>query len=253
MRKLLLATLAAVLCASCAVPVAQAADMATGPIYTKAPPVLPYSWTGIYVGANVGAGWSSTSQDLTSITTPGGATRDLNLSLASFSSGGFMGGGQFGGNYQVGPMVFGGEVEGEWVSLTGHGPCLTVGTCNASTRWIADVAGRFGLARDRLLIYAKGGVAWSGVDYATNVTMGGISLSGSTSMTRVGGLLGIGAQYAVTDNWLVRLEYDHISFQNANDTFGLVVANRNQAIPLTATGSFGQTIDLVKFGVDYKF
>ena len=34
-----------------------AADLPPAPVYTKAPPVAaPYSWTGFYVGGNVGGG-----------------------------------------------------------------------------------------------------------------------------------------------------------------------------------------------------
>src|SRR5215831_10680423 len=58
---------------------ANAADPIPAPVY-RAPPVIPvgYYWTGFYVGAHVGAGWSG--------------------------DGGFLGGGQVGFNYQINPQ-----------------------------------------------------------------------------------------------------------------------------------------------------
>jgi outer membrane immunogenic protein len=37
-----------------------AADM---PVYLKAPPVAPWSWTGFYIGGNVGYSWGRASTD----------------------------------------------------------------------------------------------------------------------------------------------------------------------------------------------
>src|SRR5215470_6186126 len=65
--------------------VSDAADTASAPIYRSAPPVL-YDWTGFYVGAHIGAGWTDNNS-------------------------GFVGGGQAGFNYQVGQWVLG--VEGQ--------------------------------------------------------------------------------------------------------------------------------------------
>ena len=39
---------------------ASAADLGARPMYSKAPVAAPaYSWTGFYVGANIGSGWAS--------------------------------------------------------------------------------------------------------------------------------------------------------------------------------------------------
>src|SRR5215471_11028914 len=75
------------------------ADMAT-----KAPPVPfyappPFTWTGFYIGGNVGGAW-------------GQGTIVDTLTGASFGSGtvgAFAGGGQLGFNYQTGNLVWGVE------------------------------------------------------------------------------------------------------------------------------------------------
>jgi opacity protein-like surface antigen len=39
---------------------ATSADLETAPVYQPLPPIVPvYSWTGCYLGGNVGTGWST--------------------------------------------------------------------------------------------------------------------------------------------------------------------------------------------------
>jgi outer membrane immunogenic protein len=58
----------------------------------------PFSWTGFYVGANLGGGWA-------------GSTLSDSFTGASLgnSTSGFVGGGQLGYNYQIGNFVLGPE------------------------------------------------------------------------------------------------------------------------------------------------
>jgi opacity protein-like surface antigen len=92
---------------------AEAADLQI----TKAPPFLPpppFSWTGFYLGGNVGAGFGTTETSvnvgpaLTAVTaTPVTATAPL----VSETFNGFVGGIQAGYNWQAGVVVLG--VEGD--------------------------------------------------------------------------------------------------------------------------------------------
>lgn len=79
---------------------ASAADLRR-PVY-KAPSYLSpapiYNWTGFYIGAHGGYGWSNFSGDGTF--GPGSATAK-----------GFLGGGQLGYNYQIGQFVIGAEAD----------------------------------------------------------------------------------------------------------------------------------------------
>src|ERR1700754_4405067 len=66
---------------------------------TKAPPLVQsYNWTGFYIGANVGYAWGRTTGSLAGA--PG-----------NFDTDGVFGGGQLGGNYQIGNWVWGVEVD----------------------------------------------------------------------------------------------------------------------------------------------
>src|SRR5580704_8636642 len=80
------------------------ADMSSRPLPTFVPP--PLSWTGFYIGANLGGGWAhSTLND--SFT---------GISLGNSSSG-VVDGGQLGYNYQFGGLVLGAEWTFDGTSL----------------------------------------------------------------------------------------------------------------------------------------
>jgi outer membrane immunogenic protein len=78
---------------------ATAADLR--PVPYKAPPAPPpplYSWSGCYIGGNIGGGWASKSaNDVAGIVTgvPG-------ADLGSHTASGVIGGGQIGCDYQAG-------------------------------------------------------------------------------------------------------------------------------------------------------
>jgi outer membrane immunogenic protein len=181
--------------------VAGAADTAPAPVYRGAPPIL-YDWTGFYVGAHIGGGWT------------GGDNSD----------GGFLGGGQAGFNYQVGQWVLGveGQLSGttikESASATFFVPGLVVGSAGAevSLDWISTLAARAGWAFDRWLVYGKLGGAWAHVSADTFVSVNSIMGSGGGSVsfdkTFSGWMLGLGAEYALWNNWTAKVEYNMMDF-----------------------------------------
>src|SRR5262249_52469672 len=92
---------------------ATAADLSVGlPVY--APPrtvVAPlYSWTGCFIGANLGGGWAQKSfKDALTL-----------ASLGNHIASGVVGGGQVGCDYQMGWAVFGGQGMFDGVSATSN-------------------------------------------------------------------------------------------------------------------------------------
>jgi outer membrane immunogenic protein len=203
--------------------VAKAADLpAPAPIRAPAayvPPPPPFSWTGFYVGGNLGAGWSS-----------GNITDTLTgLNFSGTSNATFVGGGQFGGNYQIGAFVIGGEADFDWLSNNNNsGPGVTIpagplgGTTlrvSVNNRWETTLAVRAGWAINTVLLYAKGGGGWVGAgNFAiTNVGTGG-TLTVSNSNTNSGWLAGGGVEWAFLPNWTVRAEYDFLGLGNKSYT-----------------------------------
>ena len=231
--------------------VAGAADM---PVKAPPPPPPPaFSWTGFYIGANIGGAWSRNTWTDT-------------IFLTNFSNGGnngvFIGGGQIGVNYQVGNFVIGGEWDVDWGGSNHNGPGVLipgVGIVQISNnnRYISTGAARFGWAIDHLLLYGKAGGGWVGNNNltVTNLTTG-VSFTCGTFTTipncgnnTAGWLVGAGFEYAFTNNWTVKLEYDYLGL--GNRTF-IVPAGA----PFLAGDTFttnNRNVQMVKVGLNYLF
>ena len=217
-----------------------AAPAVAADLPVKAPPapapVPVFSWTGFYIGANIGGAWShSTVTDAVT-----GATFNTDNS-------GFIGGGQFGFNYQVNNFVFGveGDIDGTSLSKTGPGIATAFGTLQASanTDWIATLAGRVGFAVDRWLIYAKGGGAW--VQNSATLTNLGTGASVSGSNTNSGWMAGVGAEWAFSGPWSAKIEYNHVWMDNFSVGASSIIAGDQFNV--------SRDIDMVKVGVNYRF
>src|SRR5262245_50823913 len=97
MRKLLLASTSVIAVAS-AVP-AYAADLPAKAPAMVAPAPIPFTWTGLYVGAHVGYGYSKfTNQGFTDSGFP------TSFNTGSASTSGVIFGGQLGYNWQFAPQ-----------------------------------------------------------------------------------------------------------------------------------------------------
>jgi outer membrane immunogenic protein len=177
---------------------ANAADMA---MPYKAPALEPAaaSWTGWYIGANVGAAWEhSTNSGYGYGGNTGGSTAHTGL----------IGGGQIGYNWQQGNFVFG--LEGDISGLTGTGtnaqqPYGSTEGYNFSNRidWLSTVRARFGLAVGDTMVYTTGGLAIGGVKNSYN-NYGAVY---SQSSTRVGWAVGAGVEHMLwNSHWTVGLE-----------------------------------------------
>jgi outer membrane immunogenic protein len=182
--------------------VSHAADVVGGPAYGAPPPVpLFYSWTGFYAGGHLGVGW------------------------ANGGSAGFLGGGQVGFNYQINPQwVLGVEADiaGTTIkdsvnaTVVGPGAVLTA-NATASLDWVSTLAGRFGYAFDRWLVYGKVGGAWAHASATVTSGINGMTFgSVSLDQTASGWMLGVGTEYALWNNWSAKVEYNMMDFGNDN-------------------------------------
>jgi outer membrane immunogenic protein len=224
---------------------ADAADLPVAPAPVYLPPA--FTWTGFYVGGNVGVAFT---QDHWS--------ESLFLaSMGSEASGGrVIGGGEAGFNYQVGWFVIGVEGDFDWggnsMNAANSVFIPPVGNIQvlANETWVSTVAARFGLAADHWLFYGKAGGGWVGSKgFTVNNTTTGASVTGLGSATTGGWLVGGGIEWAVTDHWTVKLEYDYVRLTNQSFT-----------IPGTAPFLAGDTfsnaranLQMAKVGVNYLF
>jgi len=204
------------------------------------------SWTGFYVGGHLGYGWGS--EDWTRIAGTGG--QQGNGRVRSFDLDGFLAGGQVGFNYQVNQWVFGIEGEMSWSDVSGgfagtnnNGPASR----NTEIDWIATLGGRAGYAFDNVVLYVKGGGAWADQSYNHPATGGqGQAFRYTGGATRSGWFIGAGLEYGFWRNWSARLEYNYIDFGTDRITL-------NEVSGRFVTFDMNQTVQTIKFGVNYRF
>lgn len=215
-----------------------------------------FGWTSCYAGGHAGGGMAQND-----MTDPVQLVQDSFLGLgtttgvttASFNSTGFVGGGQIGCDYEFSARwVLGvvGEISGS--TLTGN---TTVGLplglpgesalVSAKTDFIPSVSGRFGYALDRVLLYAKGGVAWAGSTYDVTGTFTGIPFAFEGLDMRTGFVAGGGIEWAVTGPWSVSLEYDYYGFGHGS------VLMSDPVNVLSGPVDTKLSIQVVKLGINF--
>jgi outer membrane immunogenic protein len=189
----------------------------------------PYNWTGVYIGFNAGYGFATASATATFAGISGSSSEDLS---------GFVGGGQVGGNYQIGSVVVGLEADFDY-SAQSKTTTLGIFSATDSIPWIGTLRGRLGYALDRVLIYATAGGAEG--KFSSTVSASGFgSISGSK--THGAWTVGGGAEVGLTENLSARLEYLYLDTGNIN----LATAGA-----LTVTGRVQD--NLIRAGLNWRF
>jgi outer membrane immunogenic protein len=220
-----------------------AADLAPLP---PAYPATPYNWTGCYVGINAGGGYHTSS-----LVDLGGSQGGI----------GAVAGGQVGCNYQINRFVVGFEGEGYWsdinTSFSANSPTTGTDSLSVNNKYDASAALRVGYAFDRLLAYAKAGLAVGRFDWSTaeNEPLIGENLTSSASQTLTGLLLGIGFEYALTDRVSAKVEYDYMNFGDPMINFSgsCVGVGCGVVISASLSETSNEVLQMVKVGLNYKF
>jgi outer membrane immunogenic protein len=191
-----------------------------------------FSWTGFYIGANAGYGWTNTSGTLT--TTSGSEHFTI-------TGNGFLGGAQAGYNWQWSSVVLGAEADFQGTTINGPfsasaGPLISA---TAKEPWFGTVRGRLGYAIDRVLIYATGGAVYG--DTTLNGTVSTVAPF-SSSATFWTWTAGAGVEAAFWGCWSAKLEYLYIDTPN----------NTPAIAPVTKVSSSAST-NIVRAGINYHF
>lgn len=194
--------------------------------------VAAFTWTGGYVGAQTGYVRGDGSF--------GGDGDHANPKPA-----GFVGGLYAGANYQFGDnVVVGIEADIAWSGADDSALVYN----SAGIPWPADypvvqeinrtgaVRARLGYAIDRWLPYIAGGVAFAAVDQRL------VGADGNFNTTYTGWTLGLGTEYAFSDNMIFRAEYRYAGL-------GSKAFDVPDAPPL----DIGLKTSDVRVGVAYKF
>jgi outer membrane immunogenic protein len=223
---------------------AQAADLPARPAY-KAPALPPaaWSWSGFYVGANVGAVFDqgSIADD------PSSFVPWLNGATHSNNSAGVIGGLEAGYNWQWTNFVLGIEADISGSSLN-HSESFAVpfggpapDTYNSKLTWLGTVRGRVGWAFDRVLVFGTGGVAFAGLKDGIVDTF--FPFAPTTDSVATGWAAGGGIEYALADHWTVKAEYLHVGLP---DRTAIDVASGYAF-------KFKDSLDIGRVGINYKF
>jgi outer membrane immunogenic protein len=219
-----------------------AADLwAPPPMPYKAPPppVAPaWSWTGFYLGVDVGAAWATDKVSPT-IDDPGTFPRSNKLSTS-----GPLGGATIGFNYQLSSFLFGieGDIGALALANSLADPGSSLGEVDSiNNGWYGDATGRLGFVWGPALLYGKGGWAYfNGQGSTTAVGFTSTQTGAFTGWTYGGGL-----EYRLGGPWSAKIEYLHFAFGTKNASLtevGVVVPYANAL-----------SADTVKFGLNYQF
>lgn len=230
----------------------------------KAPPMMApipvFTWTGFYIGANVGYGWGDVSGY-----DPYLPDNYITSGLVTSGSGdpdGWFGGFQAGYNYQFyNNVVLGVEADVEFADMKdtyrfgytvtddlnqqGENDFGVFGKYTTKIDAFGTIRARLGYSIDRLLPYVTGGLAWANVKVSGETVIADdtevAGWSGSFSDTYWGWAIGGGAEYALTDNWTMKAEYIYSDLGSTNFS-GLF--NKND---------LDFSMQTLKVGVNYKF
>jgi outer membrane immunogenic protein len=247
----LLAAAAVVLTAS----IASAADLPRkAPAYIPPPPPPP-TWTGCYIGANIG--WIG--GHITSDFNGGNNIVSNNFNNNNSNDSGFAGGGQIGCDYQwAGGWVIGFRNMFDGTSLRRDRTLFVDpfdGAFQLHTRvnWFDTLTGRVGYSfAPNWLLYGQGGGAWANAE--ANLTVANFASSGG-SRTRSGWTAGGGVEWMFAPHWSAFLEGNYMDLGHKSVT--VFDGTFNQGVCGTAFGgcSFNPkfTATTVLVGVNYRF
>lgn len=240
MRKFLLSTIAAIAVSASSVFAADlpSREAAPAPAPVYAAPI--FTWTGFYVGAQVGYGMMEDRY-----------ADPIVPYIGKVKPNGAFGGLHAGYNWQIGSMVVGLEADANIASLSGQAannagiaPNVVIG--KTKLNWDASLRARVGFAVDRALFFVTGGLAAADfkLGYQFPIPVG---VTDSFSKTALGWTVGAGVEYAISNNWTARAEYRYADYGTATGS----IINCCAAPPNRQDHKL--TSHTVRVGLSYKF
>jgi outer membrane immunogenic protein len=244
--------------------------------------VVSNTWTGFYVGGNVGAGLYKTNMGFGQTADPLLNPAGIVFDPVTFSDShwGGTGGVHAGYNWQLSPSwVIGAEVDwdkasvgngtgAQFLTAAGFGipPCVGgavgPGLCHGllmsqNLNWTATARAKIGYTFGSTMLYATGGGAWASEELSGQVAAANFftsSITTSSNHNTSGWVAGGGVEFMATANWLLRLEYLHYQFNSGTST----TAACSQCVVgiLAGPGTFtwgNSTFDVLRGGLSYKF
>ena len=210
----------------------------------------PMNWSGLYVGGHLGGAWSTAAwADPFGATLSPTAPRTFRISATSPR--------RMARSAAAKLAPIGNSARGSTASKA----MPAIRRCAATTpvsrdgrhqlrhvvNAVATLAGRAGFAWDRSLFYLKGGGAWTNTTYNLDGNTFALTLGQASShIDTLGWVAGIGLEYAITDHWTTRFEYDHIDLPTVTPSFPTMPPINTQRMGIS------QSVETLELGVNYK-
>jgi outer membrane immunogenic protein len=262
---------------------AMAADLAAkaAPL-APAPVAAPPTWTGFYLGGNVGYAWGKDSKSTTGVELLTGSA--INPGSATLHPNGGFSGIQSGYNWQFAPTwLVGYESDFQYSRIKGSAGCLVPcgpqGTVPPLSfvnyqsfsvtdrlNWFGTVRGRFGYVAGPALLYLTGGLAYGQVERQANIAgstlfIGGFSGSFDNTTTKVGWTLGGGLEAKLAgwfpswmgswNGWSGKIEYLYIDLGHFTDNLNEIYVSGFPGAVRTVSGNMRENI--FRIGLNYQF
>ncbi|KPP80846.1 MAG: outer membrane porin [Oceanicaulis sp. HLUCCA04] len=223
-----------------------------------------YNWNGSYIGANLGQGDNADFEldaalevDPGTAFFPGALAGGTFPTMRTFDGDGLVGGIQAGHNWQSGMFVFGGELD---VQLSEISSAISIANApggaadnpdgftdlNFEVDYFATARGRAGVAFDRILLYATGGVAHGRVDFDRNYRVAGAEVSDSASSNQTGWTYGAGLEWGMNEYWTLRGEYSRVDL--GSDSFDTSYSDGT-----IGRATIDTQFDVIRAGVNFRF
>jgi outer membrane immunogenic protein len=237
------------------------ADMAV-----KASPVIAprlYSWTGFYVGANIGYGLGDNTVRGTQ-----GSDVTNTFGPANIAPAGAIGGVQFGYNWQGGPnWLVGFEADFQGSAQKGvtcnlqcvhipAGPLELVITSAQKIDYFGTARARLGWVNNNALFYVTGGGAYGRIeqtDFFTLTQAGATTnATGVTRQNKFGYVVGGGAEAALGGNWTGKIEYLYLDLGSTGASTAGAIPAGAAPVPFTLTTDSRIRDHIFRVGVNYR-
>jgi outer membrane immunogenic protein len=236
-------------------------DVALPAYKAPAPTPPPFSWSGFYVGGELGGHWGSDRISTAADATlpgfgPAGAAALDAASRVTLNPSGFAGGFDAGYNFAGIGGVWGIEVDINFLSgsasrtLTGIAglPAADALSNTSQASFLSTYRMRWGIPYQRALFYITGGFALETLKTTDTLARVGLPVqSVSNSTTLPGVAAGFGADFALTPNWWIRAEYLFIDLKTQINTIPATPGNFDDIAV-----SHEYIDNILRFAVNYK-
>ncbi len=210
-----------------------------------------YNWSGIYIGGQLGYGWSSTAGGPTNLYDDPGSDPDVTLDPFSYSGSGLIGGGEVGYNWQSGPAVLG--IVGDFSGTNIHGSYTdpdNLFTAESTISWLTTARVNIGMPLGSMLLYGTGGVAVGAINSSLHDFYDDdVVITNNAYNTKVGWTVGAGIAAPLGKNWFVKTEYLYVDLGTQDFTF----SEPDPPGWALITSSNHTTANILRASLDYRF